>query len=80
MSKLIFWLVVVFGILFVLRLVNLARAKKRAEGARSEPAATPRIPESMVRCARCGVYLPKSETRFGPGGLTCGDPACQKRR
>jgi uncharacterized protein len=80
MSKLVFWLVIVFGVLFVLRLLNLSRAKKRAQGARPKQAATPQIPEAMVRCARCGVYLPKSETRFGPGGLTCGDPGCQKRR
>ena len=80
MSKLVFWLVIVFGALFVLRRLNLSRAKKRAGRTPARPAAPPQNPEAMVRCARCGVYLPKSETRFGPGGLTCGDPGCQKRR
>ena len=29
--------------------------------------------EEMVRCARCGVHLPRSEALPGRGGLYCGE-------
>jgi hypothetical protein len=80
MSKLIFWLVVVFAILFTLRLVNTAKAKKRAQGAEAPKAEPPPPIEETVRCSRCGTYLPKSDARFSSGGLTCGDPECSRRR
>lgn len=80
MSKLIFWLVIVFAVLFALRLINTAKAKKRAQAA-APPKAGPSPPiEETVRCTRCGTYLPRSEARYAPGGLTCGDPECSRRR
>jgi hypothetical protein len=80
MSKLIFWIVVVFAILFALRLINSAKAKKRAEDA-GRAARDPAPPvEEMVRCSRCGTYLPKSDARYSPAGLTCGDPDCSRLR
>lgn len=80
MSKIIFWLVVVFVVLLGLRLLNTAKTRKRAEDARQQEREQPPRVEETVRCSRCGVYLPKAEARFGPTGLTCGDPACSKRR
>jgi uncharacterized protein len=37
---------------------------RRPENRRSRTAGTPaeRLPERMVQCARCGVYLPESES------------------
>ena len=80
MSKLIFWLLVVFAILFALRLVNTAKARKRAKAAEAPKAKAPPPIEETVRCSRCGTYLPKAEARYAPGGLTCGDPDCSRRR
>jgi len=80
MSKLIFWLLVVFAILFALRLVNTAKARKRAKAAEAPKAEAPPPIEETVRCSRCGTYLPKAEARYSPGGLTCGDPDCSRRR
>jgi formylmethanofuran dehydrogenase subunit E len=80
MSKLIFWLLVVFAILFALRLVNTAKARKRAKAAEAPKAEAPPPIEETVRCSRCGTYLPKAEARYAPGGLTCGDPDCSRRR
>jgi hypothetical protein len=80
MSKVVFWLVVVFAILFGLRLLNAAKAKKRGDDARRQEREKPPRVEETVRCSRCGVYLPKAEARFGPKGLTCGDPNCNKLR
>ncbi len=78
MSKLVFWLVVVFAILLALRLFNAAKARRRSDAGRTR--ASPRAIEQTVRCSRCGVYLPKAEARPGPAGLTCGDPDCARRR
>jgi hypothetical protein len=80
MSKFIFWLVIAFGILFALRLINTAKARKRERDARSRDPVTPPKVEATVRCARCGVFLPKDDARFGPNGITCGDPSCNKGR
>jgi hypothetical protein len=80
MSKLIFWIVVVFAILFALRLFNTAKAKKRAQAADPPKAGPPPPIEETVRCSRCGTYLPKSDARYSPAGLTCGDPDCSRLR
>jgi hypothetical protein len=78
-SKLVFWLIVVFAVLFALRLFNSAKAKKRAKAADSPKAGPPLPIEETVRCSRCGTYLPKADARYSPGGLTCGDPDCSRR-
>ena len=78
MSKFIFWVVVVFVVLFVVRLLNVAKARRGAE----PPPAAPRDKEvaaSMVRCTECGVYLPKADARLLPQGFGCGDPNCVHR-
>jgi len=79
MGKLIFWIVVVFVALFALRLVNVGKAKRRARDADAgKRAAKP--DESMVRCEKCGVFLPQGDARPVAGGYVCGDPACATRR
>ena len=74
MGKVIFWLVVIFGVLLVLRLVNTAqsRARRGSTGAGSKP----RKQDAMVRCVDCGVYLPSADARTSPRGPLCGDPQC----
>ncbi len=78
MSKVVFWLVVVFAILLAVRLFNAAKTRKRSDPGRTQT--SPRAIEQTVRCSRCGVYLPEAEARPGPAGLTCGDPDCARRR
>jgi uncharacterized protein len=79
MSKILLWIVVVVVALLGLRLLNIAKAKRRP-GAPETGA--PRTPsgETMVRCATCGVYLPRAEATPGPAGPTCGDPRCAQQR
>ncbi len=74
MGKVIFWIVVVFAVLLGLRLANAAKAK-RGSGAPPGRAAEP-----MVRCQRCGVFLPRAEAKEVAGGWVCGDPQCGQRR
>lgn len=77
MGKIIFWIVIAFVVLFGLRLVNVAAARRR----RKDPgraAGPPELP--MVRCHRCGVFLPRADTVETAGGPACNDPNCRQRR
>jgi hypothetical protein len=77
MGKIVFWLVVVFAVLFWLRLLNAAKAKRRSDASRRRDA----MPgEPMVRCVRCGTFLPRADARMAPGGFSCGDTGCGRRR
>ena len=74
MGKIVFWLVVVFAVLLVLRIVNTSKSSARRGPARSS--AKSRKQDAMVRCVGCGVYLPSAEAQAGPDGPLCGDPQC----
>jgi uncharacterized protein len=77
-GKVLFWIVVIFAVLFVLRLYNAHKAKQRAErDAGRKKAVLDGAP--MVRCARCGVFLPKAEATAVGTGYVCADPACARR-
>jgi len=80
MGKVIFWLVVVFGVLFALRMWNAA--KLRAERKDASGNANPRAPTAtpMIRCVDCGVFLPATDATTAPDGYRCGDPACPNRK
>ena len=79
MGKVIFWIVVVFVVLFVLRLVNTGKAKRRErESADAGNVAGPA--ETMVRCDKCGVFLPMGDARPVANGYVCGSPGCSGRR
>lgn len=77
--KIVLWIVVVFAVLLGLRLYNLGKAKRRSNAAGDSPRQAP-TEGTMVRCVRCGVFLPRTEAKSGPTGMTCGDPGCAQRR
>ena len=77
MGKIIFWLIVFFLALLVLRLINVANSRS-ATSSRSGRRANPKD-TAMTRCVNCGVYLPRSEAVEGPRGPVCGDPQCLPR-
>ena len=77
MGKILFWIAVAFVVLFALRMINVGKARRRDAAAR-RAAAPPDVP--MVRCRRCGVFLPRADAKPAPGGYTCSDPACKSRR
>jgi hypothetical protein len=81
MGKLIFWIVVVFVVLFAVRVANAAKSRAR-QPRRDEPrrAADRAASGTMVRCVECGVFLPAADARTGVRGPTCTDPACTHRR
>ncbi|MEO8484855.1 MAG: PP0621 family protein [Betaproteobacteria bacterium] len=71
MGKVVFWVVVVFAILFAVRLVGAAQAKKRRERDKAAGVAGP-----MVRCERCGVFLPRSEAVRTGEAFRCRENDC----
>jgi uncharacterized protein len=77
MGKVLFWVIAVIAVLLALRLLNVSQAKraakKRDTAARDESA---RTGEPMVRCANCGVYLPRQEALPAPQGYRCRDGQC----
>lgn len=81
MAKVIIWLVVVFAVLFVLRLYSAAKANARGESARARRREErDRAIAPMVRCVQCGVFLPKGDAEAVPTGYRCIDPGCATRR
>lgn len=79
MTKVLLWIVVVLAVLVGLRLLNIAKGKRRAGGARGGAPREGQV-EQMVRCVRCGVYLPRAEATESAAGPVCSDPACASRR
>ena len=78
MGKLILWIVIVFAILFALRLWNARKSSARSnpDAGKPKPGATP---ELMVRCGQCGVFLPKVDARATADGYCCSEPGCTRR-
>jgi hypothetical protein len=86
-GKFIFWIVVFFLALLALRMVSVHKAKREAreldeekndrintkDGRDTRPAS-----DTMVRCAACGVYIPKATAVLGKAGATCGDAQCER--
>jgi uncharacterized protein len=77
MGKLLLWFVVVLGVMMVARMISANKA--RAAGAKaSRPRsgfmrkAPEKAVEHMVRCAHCGIHLPRSEAVMSAGQTFCG--------
>jgi ribosomal protein S26 len=73
MAKIIAWLVLIFIVLLALRLVNQRKARKQ------QRAAGRTAVEPMVRCTRCGVFLPRADAIQRAGEYACPDGQCVKR-
>jgi uncharacterized protein len=75
-GKLLFWIVLIILVLFVARIAGRMAAQRQADAnggqkkkARGEQA--PAALESMVRCAHCGIHLPRSEALLQNGQTWC---------
>ena len=70
MAKIVAWLVLIFLVLLALRVIGRRNAGTRG----ASPAQSPALP--MVRCARCGVFLPRAEAKALDGGYVCAAEGC----
>ena len=72
MAKVIAWIILIFVVLLALRMINMHNARKRA---RAEAAAG-KLGEPMVRCLKCGIFLPRNDARAVEGGFACASGSC----
>jgi formylmethanofuran dehydrogenase subunit E len=77
MTKVIAWIIVIFLVLFALRIVNQRKARARRNGAETQAKVAGM---ATVRCSRCGVFLPLSDARESAGKYVCADSSCSPAR
>ena len=70
MGKIILWAIVIIAGLMVWRVLNYTRARARQQ-AEKDIIARGIAADSMVRCAHCQVYLPRSEAFMSRGQTWC---------
>jgi uncharacterized protein len=73
MGRLLIWLALGFAAWWWLR--SLRRGERRAPPASQPSASTSApareaLPQPMLRCAHCGVHLPRSEALLAQGGAS----------
>lgn len=68
MAKLLIWVLVIIAVLFITRLIT---HKKNNVRPRNDRAPAPKGAEQMVRCAHCGIYLPRSEALMSNDHTWC---------
>ena len=75
MGKLLLWVVIILAVMMIARIAS-ARAASRRDSPGNPRRAPARQPggqpvESMVRCAHCGIHLPRSEAVLLDGKVWC---------
>jgi uncharacterized protein len=77
MAKVIAWLILIFVVLLAMRMISMRNARVRQRAA--DPGTKANAGAPMVRCVRCGVFLPRAEAVAVSGGHACADAECAKR-
>lgn len=73
MGKILFWALVIICVLFVARLLAHQSSKRVKQAQRTREQAVAQAPsEQMVRCAHCGIHLPRSDALLADGRTWCG--------
>lgn len=71
MGKFLLWAVIILAVLFVSRILNHQKAQARQAAARRQEDDSRLAAESMVRCAHCQIYMPRSEAYMSQGQTWC---------
>lgn len=71
MGRLLFVLLLVVAVLLWWKHRQRGARRDAAPPAPPAPPREPAGPETMVRCAECGVHLPASQALPGRGGVFC---------
>lgn len=72
MGRLIVLIAIVVALVWLLKRA-LRKAETRDTQRPSASAAEPKASQDLVRCARCGVLLPRGEARMSAGVLYCSE-------
>ncbi|MCL2310289.1 MAG: hypothetical protein FWC42_08480 [Proteobacteria bacterium] len=81
MGKLFSFVLIFIAVLIMLRLWNIRQWNARRNNGRSDgsPAKKKSAGDMpMVRCVRCGIFLPREEARLTHNGYRCNDEACNR--
>lgn len=77
MGKLLLWAIVILAALVVARILARSAQNKDSDAPRADSLprkeSPPPVeqPESMVRCAHCGIHMPRSEALLVNGETWC---------
>ncbi len=83
MGKVLLWIIAALAILIFGRIVAHTAAARQASASQGRRAAhgfdreRGSRPETMVRCAYCGIHLPYSEAFVANGQTWCGEEHAQ---
>lgn len=69
MAKVLIWVLIILGVMLVSRVLTHRHAAQKIR--RSPPAQGKTPTESMVRCAHCQIFLPRSEAYMSQGKNWC---------
>ncbi|MGB3740542.1 MAG: PP0621 family protein [Castellaniella sp.] len=70
MGKFLLWAVIILAVLLVSRILSHQKAAARQAAGRQDADAR-LAAESMVRCAHCHIFLPRSEAYMSQGKTWC---------
>lgn len=73
MAKLLLLIAVFAVVVLLLKNYQRSLARQRDEGLRDEASSAASGSEDMVRCAHCGIHLPRSEGFLSQGRHFCSD-------
>ncbi|MFC4297274.1 PP0621 family protein [Castellaniella hirudinis] len=71
MGKFLLWAIIILAVLFVSRVLSHQKAQARQAAARRQADDAQAASETMVRCAHCRIYLPRSEAYQSQGRTWC---------
>jgi uncharacterized protein len=66
-------LVLILLVVFAVWLVKRALRNAARQDEAGRPPAAPQASEELVRCAHCGLLLPRGEARQAGGAIYCGE-------
>ena len=79
MGKLLFWIVIIIAVLCVARIAARMAAARDARPVSRRPSRPPSpAAAQMVRCAHCGIHLPRSEALLQNGRTWCSADHAQR--
>lgn len=71
MGKFLLWAIIILAVLIVSRVLSHQKAQARQAAERRQDAVSRDAAESMVRCAHCHIFMPRSEAYMSQGKTWC---------
>jgi hypothetical protein len=69
--------IVVLAVVIVMRLVKTFAATRSTTDSQIDDATRDASEAKLVKCVRCGAFVPRGDALPAPGGFLCSDPKCR---